>query len=96
MKHLTVLTIIALGVMLLGIQGCITVCPKQSVVEMVLTPFGPMIVETPKDTYNEKYHSEEQFLQGGGWLTLEEYEALTEKYKNELEQSQEEATDEAI
>ena len=74
--------VMILGLILL-LTGCVTVCPKQSIVEMVWTPIGPMIVQTERDTYSEERHSEERFIEGTGWLTLEEYEGLTEKYKQE-------------
>ena len=91
MKHLTALTIIALGVMLV-FSSCVTVCPKQSVVEMVWTPIGPMVVQTERDTYCEERHSLERFLNGTGWLTAEEYDAYTEQFKQELEEEKPDGT----
>ena len=77
--------ILVLGVVLI-FTGCATICPKQTVVETVWTPFGPMTIQIERDTFCEERHSEERFIEGNGWLTLEEYEALVKKYKQKSEQ----------
>jgi len=72
MKRIISLLII-LGVILLCAWGCAS-CPKETTVELMMTPFGPMVLGTDKDRYSEDKHSMEQFMSGEGWLTLEEWE----------------------
>lgn len=64
--------------------GCATTppcCPDLDVADLILTPYGPIVVITDKDHYCKDQHSLEKFLTGHGWITLEEYEA----WKAELE-----------
>jgi len=58
---------------LLAFVSC--ACPKYNVVDRGMSPFGPIIIQTNKDHYNEKNHSLEKFLNSDGWITLEEFEA---------------------
>ena len=76
-----------LGVILVFV-GCATVCPPQAVVEIMWTPFGPIVIETGEDTYCEERHSKERFMRGDGWLTLEEYEAMAKKWEQEAEEAE--------
>ena len=73
---------IALGVILLFLCGCAT-CPNYTVVEVLMTPLGPMFIQTEKDNYSEKNHSLEQFKEGTGWVTVQEYEAWLEELEPE-------------
>lgn len=73
--------------MILVFLGCAAVCPPQTVVKIVWTPFGPMTVQTERDTYCEERHSEKLFLRGDGWITLEEYKALVKKWKAKAKDS---------
>ena len=52
-----------------------TICPAQDTIDMVWTPYGWIIISTEKDTYNQERHSLEKFIEGDGWITVEEYEA---------------------
>ena len=58
-------------------------CPKHDSIIAVFTPFGPMLIETEKDTFSEKNHSKEKFFIGEGWITTEEYENLIESQPEE-------------
>jgi hypothetical protein len=52
---------------------------------MVYTPFGPMVMETERDSYCEERHSRQRFMRADGWLTLEEYEAWEAELKEKQE-----------
>jgi len=65
--------LLIIGLFLL-FTACAT-CPKYDVVILANSPFGPIVMGTEKGTYTEKYHSLEQFLNGEGWITLEEFNA---------------------
>lgn len=79
------LKIIILGLAFVGLILCLSIqfydspqrgiCPYTNIVELGMSPIGPLTIWTEKDCYNEKYHSLEQFLGFDGWLTLKEYEA---------------------
>ena len=69
-------------------SGCATKCPKYDTVEWVLTPFGPIIVETEKDTYSEEFHSLELFKQGIGWITSEEWDELVKEYERQKQEKE--------
>lgn len=55
-----------------------------------MTPFGPMVIHMDKGNFNKENHSVEQFQDGTGWITLEEYEAwpaeIRENPEEEIQQ----------
>ena len=67
--------------------GCATnkvICPSEDVVDFVLTPYGPIVLQTEKGRYStEENHSLEGFLALDGWITLEEYRAWKAELQKE-------------
>lgn len=63
-----------------------TACPKYDVVQLVMTPFGPMVIQTKKDSYAEKYHSLKQFKHFSGWITFEEYRAWQQELREKAKE----------
>ena len=88
---LAALVFVIIGILVV-LLGCATKCPKYDIVEWVLTPFGPIIVETEKDTYSEEFHSLELFKQGIGWITSEEWDELVEEYERQKRKQEKEDT----
>ena len=74
-----------LAVLLLFFVGGCGPCPNQDIVQCVITPFGLMVVQTDKNNYAEEFHSLEQFKDGTGWITLEEYKAWIAELEKERE-----------
>ena len=71
------------GVVNLDAKTETTICPPQDIVEWLHTPYGLAVIQTDKNFYSEKNHSIELFMQGQGWITVEEYKELEKQYQKE-------------
>ena len=58
-------------------------CPIQDIVEWFHSPSGSAVIQTEKNFYCEENHSIELFMQGQGWVTVEEYEAWLAEVEEE-------------
>lgn len=79
------IVLILLSIMVQGCAANKLMCPTQDTIDMVWTPYGAMIISIETGAYSEDRHSLEQFKDGTGWITLEEYEAWVAELEKERE-----------